>query len=181
MDLPPLPRFSTSDCIAVAAAALAAWAAWTSRQALTISRRQEQRRLSPLDLYLANACIYRVGEERRRIYVFQIVVTNSADVPNSLRSAELQVRYVRDGRPGPLLSVPHSAEAAADIPSAGPVLTVPSSIAARGVLAGAITFNVPGEIVAGVDVESYRLSVSDALGRVSDVEAILLQERDHAE
>ncbi|HEV8438033.1 MAG TPA: hypothetical protein VGT40_08065 [Methylomirabilota bacterium] len=188
MDLPPLPRFSTAEWIAISSAAIAAaaagtaiWSACTSRQALKIARRQEQRHQSPLELYLADAYIRRVRPERRRVYVFHIVIMNSSDLPNSLRSVDLVVRYVRDGTPGPLIAVPHNAETSYRVMDSVPTLNVPSSIPARGVVAGTVTFSVPDEVLTGADVESYHLSVSDALGRITALEAILLREHDDAE
>ena len=39
-------------------------------------------------------------------------------------------------------------------------------------------FEVRDEVLVGADVESYRLSVSDALGRTAELEAIIMQERE---
>ena len=55
---------------------------------------------------------------------------------------------------------------------------MPSSIPQRGVVAGAALFEVRDEVLVGADVESYRLSVSDALGRTAELEAIIMQERE---
>ena len=166
-----------SASAAVAAAAIAFWSFRISKQALTVSLRQEQRLQSPLDLYLADAYIRRSRQHRRRVYVFQLVITNRADLANSLRTVDLAIGCVRAGVAGPEMVVPHDATTAfaTNLPQ---VLTVPSSLPARGVVAGAALFGVPDDVLAGTDVESYRLSVSDALGRVAEVEAIILREQE---
>lgn len=188
MDLSPLSRWSTSEWISLSAVGIALWTAWTSRHALKVSRqalkvslRQEQRHQSPLELYLTEAYIRRIRTERHRIYVFRIVVTNRADLPNSLKAVDLQVRYQRDGAPGPVVTIAHSGGAAASVAESLPTLDVPSPLAARGVVEGIVAFKVPDEVFAGADVESYHLNVSDATGRVTELEAIILQERNDAE
>ena len=172
---------AVSSAVAVLAAGIAFWSMRVSRQALKVSLRAEQRVQAPLELYLTEAYIRRIRGEHRRIYVFRLVVTNRADLPNSLRMMDLGIRYVRNGMAGPPMAIPHDAKVAGSITEHAQVLEVPSSIAARGVVAGAAIFEVRDEVLAGADVESYRLSVLDALGRMTELESIILQEHDDGE
>src|SRR5467141_3539019 len=92
-----------SAAVAVVAAGIAFWSMTISRRALKVSLRAEQRVQAPLELYLSEAYIRRLRAERRRVYVFRLVVTNKADLPNSLRAVDLGIRSSRDGIPSPVI------------------------------------------------------------------------------
>jgi hypothetical protein len=80
-----------------------------------------------------------------------------------------------------MISVPHTISFAKGVMDSLRVLVVPLSLPPRGVVAGAAVFDVQDDVLSGIDVESYRVSVSDALGRLTELEAVLLQEHDDGE
>jgi len=179
---------NASDWIALVSLAVSLFAAAqafmsrrTSRHALAAALRQEQRAQSPLEVYLVEAYIYRVRSERRRVYVFRVVVTNKADLPNSVKAVDLEIRYHRSDSASSNVAIPHGVVAVESGIEPSRVLALPLSLPPRGVVSGAVTFDVSDDVLAGSDVDSYRLRVADGLGQSTEVEAILLQEREHAE
>ncbi len=179
---------NTSDWVAVAALAVSLFAAAqafmsrrVSHRALAATLRQEQRAQSPLEVYLADAYIYRVRPQRRRVYVFRVVITNTADLANSVKAVDLEIRYHRGASVSSNVAVPHGVVAAESGIERPQVLALPLSLPPRGVVSGAAVFDVSDDVLAGCDVDSYRLRVADGLGQSTEVEAILLQEREHAE
>lgn len=168
---------AVSASAAVVAVGVAVWSLRTARQALAASLSQEARHESPIEVYLADSHILRLRSERRRLHIFQLVITNRSDLANSIRTLTLGLQYVRQGNPMPLVSIPHTAHPPRGEHKTFEVLTVPFPLPPRGVVAGAAVFDVSDDVLSGADVESYRISVSDALERVTHLETIVVQER----
>jgi hypothetical protein len=167
-----------SAVVAAVAAGIALWSITISRQALKVSLRTEQRAQAPFEIYLVEAYVRRSRRERRRLYVFRIVVTNKSDLPNSLRSVELNILYVRHDAAASTILVPHNAKDSAALRERVETLAVPSAVPARGVVSGVAIFAVTDEVLAGSTVDSYQMTVSDALSRIARLDVSILQEHE---
>lgn len=148
------------------------------QQQLRLQQLQEAGLRPSLALYLVDSYIRRLGPEAPRIYVFQIVVTNSSDVGNSIREARLVIEHGQgQGLPSSLV-IGHKAELATQVPRAATgALQVPLAIAPRTSIGGLVLFEVPSEILRDSRVESYALQVIDTYGHETSKEAFLLHER----
>jgi hypothetical protein len=148
------------------------------QQQLRLLQLQEAGLHPSLTLYLVENYIRRLGPGSPRIYVFQIVVSNSSDLGNSIREARLIIAHEQgQGLPSNLV-IAHKAELASRVPAAATgTFQLPAAIAARTSIGGLVLFEVPSEILRESPVESYALQVIDTYGHETSKEAILLQER----
>lgn len=174
---------STADRIASVSAIAALISAWFAYRGVKIGRdtlrRAESERTAtepPLDVYLADSFIQHIAAERRRIYVFRVLVTNKALVPNSIRRVVLRIRYGRSGTPLLNFEVPHVAHPANADATVPDGFEVPVLLAGRESVAGAAIFPVAEDLLQGANIESYSVAFIDTDDRESICEAILLKE-----
>ena len=164
---------------------LAAWiAAWQAIRSTRLSRRMyclsvaEQRRTEPaLEVYLANSYIVHLQNEKRRIFVFHLLITNQSLAANSIKQVKLTLEYGQRGQPTSNVAVPHDSNAASAV-GVGPLqlLRVPSPIAAGETGSGAAVFPISNALLGNSVVESYTVTVLDAYDRQAHCQAILLKE-----
>ena len=179
-----LGRLEVSESIAVVAAAAACFAAWQAFRSAEVSRRMyalavtEQRRTEPaIDLYLVDSQINHLHTENRRIYLFRLVVTNRSVVGNSIKRVSLSIEFGKLGERLSNITIPHETAAAqAAAVTEDEVLAMPVSIAPGETLSGIALFPLNEDLLQGVDVESYTVSITDGHDGNVSCEAILLPE-----
>jgi hypothetical protein len=178
-------QLQSGDWIAIisaVAAWLAAWQAFRSsriaRYSYKLALKQEQRLEPSLEVYLVDAYIRRLTPPSRRLFVFQITISNTSFAGNGLKELHLAINCSRRQGPSSVIVVPHKIELGAHLnQSASDILEIPSSIAAHTVIGGLALFEVHDEPLGGLRVESYTLKLLDTYGNETEKEAILLQER----
>ena len=177
-----------SNWIALGTFVVAVYAAWQARRSTRVAEHaynlsyDAHQRLQPaLELYLVDAYIRPVPDPPRRIYVFQIRVTNKSDSANALKDLTLKIAYGKPGAPLSNVVVRHNRAAASSIAHPTGVLHVPQSVNARSVTGGLAIFPLPDELIRGSAIESYTMVLVDAYDREVTQDALLLREvRDEA-
>ena len=120
--------------------ALAAWVGvWLGIRGIRLERRMyslaieaERRKEPAVEVYLVDSGILNPPGEERRIYVFQLLITNKSLSANSIKQIELALEYGPQGQPPSNVMIPHDSSAAlAANMEATEVICVPCSIAAR--------------------------------------------------
>src|SRR5713101_474381 len=113
---------------------LAAWgAAWfaylsaqTAKRSLSLSERQEERRVPRLLPYLAEGYCKTDSADEARLFAFSILVRNPTDIDNSLAQVELVVNYtLSPSNVCMAVRVPHDAALASRLALNHPVLSLP--------------------------------------------------------
>lgn len=173
------------DWIAIAAAFAAWMAAWqafrssrVARSAYQLALKQEQRLQPSLEVYIVDAYIRRRTKPSRRLYVFQITISNKSSAGNSLKDLQLVVHCSRDNGPPSDIFISHKLELSEQLHlSASDLLKVPSPIDAHTVIGGLALFEVHEGVLGGSKIEAYTLKLVDTYGNETDRETILLQER----
>lgn len=164
---------------------LAAWvAAWqairstrTTRRMYSLSVEAERRKEPAVEVYLADYRMLNPPSEDRRIYVFQLLITNKSLSANSIKGIELTLEYGQPGQPPSNVVIPHDSSAAISASmEATEVIRVPRSIAAGATVAGAALFPVDAGLIGDGVVKSHILTVTDAHDRDVQRHAILLWE-----
>ena len=171
--------------IAVVSAGIAAASLWNAVAARRIAKSsyklavEARDRTTPsLELYIDFGDSRRLAALAKRVFVFRLVVTNRSDAPNSLKMIRLLIEHRRgDGPPSNLKLVPDATCAKALGFEECDVLTVPTTIAPRAVVAGTVVFAVAQELLAETRIEAYAVSLIDTFDRESLKECLLLMEQ----
>ena len=144
-----------------------------------IAVREQGRTETPLEVYLADSRILHVPAERRRVYVFELVITNKSALANSIKQLSLSLEYEQDKRPESSLTIQHR-PAAFDQPVAElhSVFVVPRGIAAGEAVSGTALFSIADNMLDNDTIEMYTVEVVDAHDRAAQCEAVLLRERE---
>ena len=137
----------------------------------------ERRKEPAVEVYLVDSGILNPPGEERRIYVFQLLITNKSLSANSIKQIELALEYGPQGQPPSNVMIPHDSSAAmAANMEATEVICVPCSIAAAATIAGAALFPIATDLIGDGVVESHVVTVTDAHDRGVECHAILLRE-----
>lgn len=178
-------HLQNSDWVAIAAAAAAWMAAWqafrsskVARNSYQLALKQEQRLEPSLEVYLVDAYIRRLTHPCRRLYVFQITISNKSFAGNAIKDLQLIVHYSRSHGPPSAIAIPHNLDLAVHLhQAASNTFKIPASIAAHTVIGGLALFETHDEGLGDLTIDSYALKLVDTYGNESEREAILLQER----
>lgn len=178
-----LSTFAVSPTVvaAIAACASALYAFKSTRvanRAYSLALRQE-RRLSPaLELYVQSSQKLAVKSPDVRVYVFEIMVTNKSDSPNSLRELELKVTYRHGHGPASNVGIPHDSilSTPGDNPGTAPI-QIPCAIGAHEVVSGLAQFQMPLELLKESQDETYTLRLLDIFNHAIEYESILIREK----
>ncbi len=174
-----------TDWIAIASmltAVLATSEAFRSRRISSrmydIAVREKLRTETPLDVYLADSRILHVPREQRRVYVFELLITNKSAAPNSIKQLSLSLDYDQQNRPASNLAIQHDPKALDTSPTGqvGNALSVPRLIAPGEAISGTALFPVADVILEHGPVEMYTVQLFDAHDRAAECQAILLKE-----
>ena len=166
---------------AMLAAFVAAWEAVRSRRLSSrmydITVREQLRRETPLEVYLVDAQIFHVLCEQRRVYVFELVITNKSVAANSIKQLSLSLGYAQDNRPPSNLAIEHDPNALDKaVPQVGSVLYVPRGVASGEAVSGTAVFPVADRILEGEPIEMYTVQLLDTYDRAAECQAMLLRE-----
>jgi hypothetical protein len=167
--------------ISAIAACMAAWQAYRSsqvaRSSYKLSLEQEARFKPSLQLYLKDAYFRRVNESNR-LYFFQVIISNTSDVSNSLKEVKLEIEHgEKNSLPSNIL-IDHKPSLAGQFQLEQQAFQVPCEIGARASVAGFALFEVPHQFLKGLRIEAYKIVIVDTYGHESAVEAIFLNERE---
>jgi hypothetical protein len=171
------------------ASAIAAWlaallayrSARTSKRALTIAKRQEQRRQPVLIPYLVEGYVRLVDDEQRfRLYAFLLSVSNPSDTDNAIAQLDLHVTYTTAEGLRMTVEVPANAMlGTAFVSSDSRSLGVPIRVDAHQTTAGWVYFRINESLLERVSIDGYMLVVTDSHGYHASVEPILIREFSH--
>jgi hypothetical protein len=138
---------------------------------------QERRRLPRLIPSLVHGYYQDSADDRGRFYAFHITVTNPTDSNNAIATAELSIAYVTADRVQMAMKLrAHEPAAKSFVKDQEEVLEIPTAITAHNAVSGWLRFHVPAAMLANRDIESYRLTLTDAHGETADIVPILVQE-----
>ena len=145
-----------------------------------IAVREQLRTETPLEVYLADSRLLHVTGEQRRVYVFELLITNKSAAPNSIKQLSLALTYDQQSRPASNLAVQHDPDAlkGSPKPQVGDVLSVPRPIGAGEAISGIALFPVADTILDGAPIEMYTVELLDAHERAAECQAILMRELD---
>jgi hypothetical protein len=130
----------------------------TSRRSLALAERQEARRDASLDVRLISATCEIDDCERR--YIYDIVLRNPSDRPNSIAEAELWFEYSVGGS---LVNVKAPWRPSQADPPPG-VLTLPLALGANGSGAGSLQITVARALLEDHFIERLKLVLTDTFG-----------------
>lgn len=172
---------SIAACIAALAACFAAWYAARStkiaRRAYRLAMEQDQRNQPSLDLYLVNSYIKRIENADERLFVFRLLITNKSASRNSIKSIQLLIAHQKGDGPPSKVSIPHNANSINEVPNSEDAFEVPLVIEHYSVAGGLAIFRVPNELIRGSVVETYLVKIIDFTNNETELEAILLSEK----
>lgn len=132
-----------------------------AKAALEISRRQEARRGSRLDLYVNETASWRSAGTPDRLLGVNVQVANPTDRETSVTRAELHLTYSVEGRLT-AVKVPSNSEPPPELrPTRVEPLALPLRLAANEATSGWFLFLVPGGVVAGRAVDRYDIVLRD--------------------
>lgn len=136
----------------------------TAGAALEISRRQEARRESRLDLYVNDTASWRTAGGSDRLLGVNLLLTNPSDRETSLTAAEMRMTYAVDGRLATVI-IPSSVKPPQELrPGELVPLTLPLRLGANEATSGWLAFFVPAAITVGRAIERYDICVRDLHG-----------------
>jgi hypothetical protein len=150
----------------------------TSRRAIRITERQEERRKPLLIPELRNGHFRTSPDGSARLYTFLIAVSNRSDTDNAIAHLELRLTYaVREGI-DVTMKLPADTAAAKTSPQGTEIrLAVPSSIGAHQTVSGWCFFRVERSILERPNViQRYVIALIDSHGIEATLEPIIVQE-----
>lgn len=151
-----------------------------AKRALKLAEREYQSKLSALDLYLIEGVAYK-DNDGKRIYAFNLSITNPATLANSLKRLELQITYVRaDDSLGSVL-LQHNSKLASRILSATLTpFTIPADIDAKSASSQWGLFETDDSINQFGRVEKFTVKIQDISHNYAEVDSYLIKEYDCA-
>jgi hypothetical protein len=146
----------------------------TSRRAIRLAERQDQRRQPQLVPYLQKAQLH-FTPNKDRVYAFSLSVSNRSDTGNAIAEAELRLTY---GIPaGNEVTIKVRANAAcgkAFEAMAGPPLSIPAEIGAHQTVHGWCYFGVSAALLENAKVQRQTLALIDSHGIAAIVEPVVV-------
>lgn len=169
--------------ISAVAACFAVWYAARSnriaKQAYGLALEQDRRYHPSLELYLVDSYIERMGETDERLFVFRLMISNKSASRNSIKDIHLWIEYQRGEGPPSNVSIPHNSSLINRLKEKENPLKLPLIIDSYSVVGGSAVFNLPNEMFRGSSVETYKVTIIDNSGQATELETILLQEKDN--
>ncbi|HEX8646558.1 MAG TPA: hypothetical protein VF715_06630 [Thermoleophilaceae bacterium] len=149
-----------------------------AKAALEISRRQEARRESRLDLYVNDTAQWRCSE-RDRLLGVNLQVANPTDRETSVTRAELHLTYAIEGRLA-AVKVLSSDQSPIELGSSGlEVLSLPLRLAANEARSGWFLFFIPQALIAGREVDRYDVVLRDLHEIEQSLQVTIFREAQH--
>jgi hypothetical protein len=150
----------------------------TSRRAIRITERQEERREPLLIPELRNGHFRTNPDGSARLYAFLIAVSNRSDTDNAIAHLELRLTYaVREGVDVTVKLPADTALPKGASQGAETRLAVPSSIGAHQTVSGWCFFRVERSILERPNtIQRYLIAVIDSHGIEATLEPIIVQE-----
>lgn len=145
----------------------------TSKKALTLAERQEERRSSRIDIYINDSIEWR--QAAARVVGVHAVVANPTDGATSLVHAELHLTYDLGGT---VTTIRVRAEAAVPIGLPGEVvsLELPARLDANEAVSGWLLFLLKDGITGDRPIERYDLVARDVHGKEETIQLGVFRE-----
>lgn len=158
-----------ATAVAVCAVVFAGVSAYSARRSLMLAERQEARREPHLISHLRDG--YARRERDRRVFAVSLLLSNPAEVDNSITILELEVRYRLRNGVVMTLRLPHDGVLrSAFEPSDADVFTIPLAIPAHGAIARWAFFGLPDALIGQADIDDYAIRVVDAHGTAAMID-----------
>lgn len=168
--------------ISALAACIAVWYAARStkiaKRSYKLALEQDQRNQPSLELYLVNSYIKRIESADERLFVFRLLITNKSASRNSIKSIQLLIIHQKGEGPPSKVSIPHNSGSITEVFENEDLFDVPFIIDHYSVAGGIAFFKVPNELIRDSVVESYLVKIIDIADNATELEAILLTEKD---
>jgi hypothetical protein len=150
----------------------------TSRKAVRITERQEERRRPLLVADLLQGHYQTTPDGDARVYMFQIAVSNRSDSNNAIARVELRITHNLRGSVDATLKLPADAPHRRDAAAlAGDSLAIPSAIGAHQTISGWCSFRAERSILERPDrIRRYEIAIVDSDGNETMVEPIIVRE-----
>jgi hypothetical protein len=163
-----------SAAIAVLALVVAFSNRTIARKALTLSERQEERRVARLELSYNEAVSWRLAGNAWRWIGVDILAVNPTDRDGSIISAELHVTYTTSAGVGAVVKLAH--DAASPTRGGREPLRLPLHISANGAVRGWLGFKLPDDLVGPEAIQRYDATVRDSRGPIETMQLGVLKE-----
>lgn len=177
MPIPISESFDLTRTIAVAAFCISVVNLYFTWQGRRLASEQEKRRLPRLVPLLVNGYFQNEKNGGGRVYAFFVTVRNPTDSNNAIAEVDLSITYLTKDRVQMTLKIKANGPLATNfVRGQDERLPVPSLVSAHNTISGWIHFHIPAPILAGTDIESYRLIFTDTHREATSVVPILVQE-----
>ncbi len=141
----------------------------TAKAALNLAKNQEARKLQQLSVDLLSAVCELNATHLR--YIYELVISNTADRTNSVSRAELRLVYHIDNRPVTAVFAVERGGSSSTSPSA---LTTFGANEAKG---GSLEVRVPRSAVSNHPIDHAVLVLTDTFGSTYEIRSEHIQER----
>jgi len=147
---------------------------WRAQQSVD---RQEGRRKLRIRPSLLNGYFEKKPEGHGRVYAFFLSISNPSDADNAVAAVDMHLSYLTTTRVLMTVKLASNNEyAPTEIRSSGAPLTIPARVAAHDTISGWCYFPIEGSLLEGVQVEGYKIVLTDSHQLESSVEPIIVQE-----
>ena len=150
-----------------------------AKQAYKLALEQDQRNRPSIELYLVNSYIKRFKNTDERLFVFRLLITNKSASRNSIKNIQLFIGYQRREGPPSNVAIPHNPGPIDDIPENENIFKEPFIIEPYSAIGGLAIFKVPNELIRGSSVETYMVKIVDNADNETELETILLTEKEN--
>lgn len=169
--------FDLSRILSIVGVFIALTSLFISWQNRALTLKQESRRQPRLLPTLLQAFYKSEGEGTGRTYALEITVANPTDNNNAIAGAELSISYRKtDGVQMTMKLRANEPKVTKFVEGQGEMLSVPAPVNAHGAASGWLYFHVPSAMLAGRDIDTYRLALTDPHGEIVGLVPILIQE-----
>lgn len=169
--------FDLTKAIAIAGLCIALISSYFTWQNRRLAVEQEKRRAPHLLPSLVHGFFKNDESDGGRVYAFLLTVRNPSDSNNAISEADLAITYLTQDRVQLTVKLrANESKAVNFVKGQGEALTVPVSIPAHNTVSGWLHFHMPAPMLVGMEIEAYRLILTDTHRETTDVAPILVQE-----
>lgn len=179
-------NLSNSDLLAAGSAVVAVFSAFFSyrssaiaRKALFIAEQDFKSKQEKISLYLVDVYKVPYSSDGKNLYalVFNVSITNSSSVPNSVKDIELEVKFIRnDNTVGTIIFSPQDISSDSVNVALPATFSLPLALDPKSAKTGWVIFLLPKELLKEKKIESYKVKAVDVHMDISTIEAYIIKE-----
>jgi len=182
MNSDPIPWTDITIALGTVAALIVSLISlYFSAAAKSLAERQEERRTPKLIPALGQAYVRSLPALQVHVYALYLTVSNPMDSDNAISLIDLNITYLTQSKT--IMTVKLRAEPS-DVDKfmhkAAKHLAAPVRVAAHDTVSGWCYFRVAADLLKGVSIEGYELTLTDSQGQRSAVGSLLIQEYNDA-